>query len=150
MVQLDLFEAPEPSPLVLQEIAGMTRIEEMISAGEKPDVILRQIALQIALVYHQSIEQLGKNKSFKPSLDKMRCYRELQKSIMERHAYSAADHLDMDSPKFKFVLTEILKLFQSAVRNAGVDPAVAKSVMMHFADLVRENEDRIRVELRRV
>jgi hypothetical protein len=80
----------------------------------------------------------------------MRCYRELQKSIMERHAYSAADHLDMDSPKFKFVLTEILKLFQSAVRNAGVDPAVAKSVMMHFADLVRENEDRIRVELRRV
>jgi hypothetical protein len=150
MEQLELFKAPEPSPLERQEIAGMTRIEEMISAGEKPGVILRQIAMQIAVVYRQSVEEISRDRSQKPVLLKMRCYRELQRSIIERHEYSTADHFDLDSPRFRFVLGEILKLFQTAMRSAGVDPEIAKSVMMHFADLVRENEDRIRVELRRV
>jgi hypothetical protein len=150
MEQLNLFPAPDPSPLVRKEIAGMTRIEEMLNAGEKLDVILRQIALQMALVYQQSIEEVSKGRSQKPLLLKMRCYHELQRSILELHAHSTTDHLDLDGPKFKFVFAEILKLFQGAVRNAGVDAALGKSILMHFSGLVKENEDRIRAEVRRV
>jgi hypothetical protein len=146
MTQLQLFET-ETCPLIQSELDGIARIEEMIRRGDQPvGDILRQIALQIAIVCGQSFKHLGKGTSKKHLVEKIRCYCGLQKTLLVSEAHSRADNLNLDGAKFRFVLAELVSLFKTGMQNAGTlnsqralyDPLIANVVRtFHPGDLSR-------------
>jgi hypothetical protein len=78
---------------------------------------------------------------------RMKALRELQRTLMEGEALTKRDVLDLDGPKFKFVLAEIIRLFGQALRDAGIDGSHAQSVMVRFDDLMKANDENLRREL---
>ena len=66
---------------------------------------------------------------------------------MESEALTKRDALNLEGPKFKFVLGEIVRLFGQALRDAGTDSSHAQSVMVRFDDLLEENDEALRREL---
>jgi hypothetical protein len=76
--------------------------------------------------------------------DEIKAYRELQRTLTESDALSNKDTLNLDGPKFKFVFTEIIALFQQALKGAGVDDQLAHNVVLQFRDLVKMNEENLR------
>jgi hypothetical protein len=78
---------------------------------------------------------------------RMKALRELQRTLVESEGLSKRDQLDLEGPKFKFVLGEIVRLFQQALMDAGIDGSHAQSVMVRFDDLLEENGENLRREL---
>jgi hypothetical protein len=77
----------------------------------------------------------------------MKALRELQRTLMEAEVLSRRDLLDLDGPKFTFLLAEIVRLFEQALMDAGIDGSHAQSVMVRFDDLLEENGKNLRREL---
>jgi hypothetical protein len=78
---------------------------------------------------------------------RMKGLRELQKTLVESEALTKRDQLDLDGPKFKFVLGEIVRLFQQALMDAGTDSSHAQRIMVRFQDLRTENDETLRRDL---
>jgi hypothetical protein len=70
----------------------------------------------------------------------MKALRELQRTLLENEARSTGDVLDSAGRKFKFVFGEILRLFEEALRDAGVDDPHAQNVMCQFDDLRKASD----------
>ncbi len=66
---------------------------------------------------------------------------------MEGEALTKRDVLDLDGPKFKFARAEIVRLFERALMDAGIDGSHAQSVMVRFDDLRTENDEALRRDL---
>jgi len=81
---------------------------------------------------------------------RMRALRELQRTLLENEASSTRDVLDQDGCKLKFVVGEILRLFQQALRDAGVDDLQAQNIMVYFGDLRRASEAALRREVAQI
>jgi hypothetical protein len=58
---------------------------------------------------------------------RMKGLRELQKTLVESEALTKRDQLDLDGPKFTFLLAEIVRLFERALMDAGIDGSHAQS-----------------------
>jgi hypothetical protein len=78
---------------------------------------------------------------------RMKGLRELQKTLVESEALTKRDQLDLDGPKFKFVLAEIVRLFEQALKDAGADRFEVESIMVRFDDLLKENDEALRRDL---
>jgi hypothetical protein len=78
---------------------------------------------------------------------RMKALRELQRTLMEGEALTKRDVLDLDGPKFKFARAEIVRLFERALMDAGIDGSHAQSVMVRFDDLRTENDEALRRDL---
>jgi hypothetical protein len=78
---------------------------------------------------------------------RMKALRELQRTLMESEGLSKRDALDLDGPKFKLVLSESIRLFERALMDGGIDGSHAQSVMVRFADLLKENDETLRRDL---
>ena len=63
---------------------------------------------------------------------------------MEGEARSMRDVLDLDGRQFKFVFGEVLRLFEEALRDAGVDDPQAQDVVSRFDDLRRASDSALR------
>lgn len=79
--------------------------------------------------------------------DHIKSLRELSKQLTETEVLSKKDMLNMDGPKFLFVLKEIAKLYKQALKDAGCEPSLVENAMKHFADLIRVNDARLRREV---
>lgn len=132
----------------------MANIVEMVS---DPDAqladISRQIALEIAFVIalmSSNDPAYRKGRSFRDLNDHVKALRELQKTLTESDSLSRRDVLNLDGPKFQFVLRKLLELFKKALKDANVEDSLAKSVMLHVGDSLKENDENIRRELNKI
>jgi len=71
--------------------------------------------------------------------------RELQKTLLTNEGLSKRDALDLDGRQFQFVFGEMLRLFEQALWDAGVDGPQAQNVMCRFDDLRRANDETLRI-----
>ncbi len=65
---------------------------------------------------------------------------------MEGVALSKQDLLNLDGPKFKFVLETMIRLFDQALLDAGMEDSLAQNVMLQFGQLLSANDGNIRTE----
>ena len=134
--------------------AGMDRLHEMLSVGDAPLAkTSRQIALLVALCIKQmngegSVRSLNRRK--RKAKEQVKALRELQKTLITGEASSKREVLDMDGPKFTFIFAKIMQLFGQALKGSGLDGNQAHTVMLHFGDLVKANDERLRQELNHV
>jgi len=82
--------------------------------------------------------------------DRVRAYRQLQRTLIEAEAHSIRDELNMDGPKFKFVYGEIVNLFQRALRDAGVPDKLAQTILLQFGESVEANDSNLRRDLNQI
>jgi hypothetical protein len=142
---------PAPPP-AFEPPCGIQRISQMLADPEVPSAnIGRAIAREIAGVIEKMTEDrpLRHRRPRRDLNDEIKAYRELQRSVTESDALATKDTLNLDGPKFKFVFTEIIGLFQQALKDAGVDHQLAQNIMLQFADLVKANDENLRRELSR-
>jgi hypothetical protein len=78
---------------------------------------------------------------------RMKALRNLQRTLMESEGLSKRDQLDLDGPKFRFFLAEIVRLFEQALRDAGADRIQVERVMARFDALLEENDETLRRDL---
>jgi hypothetical protein len=144
--------APAPPP-AFEPPVGLERISEMLANPEVPIAnIRRAIALEIAGVIRKMTEDrpLRYRRPRRHFNDEIKAYRELQRTLTESDALSNKDTLNLDGPKFKFLFTEMIRLFRQALQEAGVDHQLAHNTMLQFGDLVKVNEENLRRELNTV
>ena len=82
--------------------------------------------------------------------NRMKALRELQRTLVESEASSTRDVLEHDGRKLKFVVGEILRLFQQALMDAGVDDLRGRNIMLCFEDLRRASEAALRREVAQI
>jgi hypothetical protein len=133
---------------------GIERIVKMIEDPDTPIAdITRLIALEIAGVMKKMTveDPLVRGAVSQRDLnDRVKAYRELQRTLTESDALSRKDVLNLDGPKFKFVFMEIINLFQKAMKDAGVGGDLMQNTMLQFGDLVKANDDVLRRDLNRI
>jgi hypothetical protein len=113
---------------------------------------IRLIAIQIAgiLVAMADDGPIRRQASQRYLNDQLKVYRELQRTLTESDALSTRDTLDLDGPKFKFIFTELIRLFRQALTDAGTPEPLAQNAMLQFGDLVKANDERLRIEMNKV
>ena len=138
------------------ELRRIDRIAEMIADSE---VALADISRLIALEIVQVVRNMTKNQkdplsrglySQKELTDQIKALRELQKTLTESDSLSKKDTLNMDGPKFKFLFTELIRLFRLALKDSGTDEDLSRNVMLQFGDLVKANDEGIRRDLNKI
>ncbi len=78
--------------------------------------------------------------------DRIKALRALKRTLMEGVALSKQDLLNLDGPKFKFVLETMIRLFDQALLDAGMEDSLAQNVMLQFGQLLSANDGNIRTE----
>ena len=129
-------------------IAGM-----IADRGQPVWIASRKICGEMAATIKRLQMPVGplKRRSTQTHLNnRMKALRELQRTLVQSEALSTRDVLDPDGRKVKFVFGEILRLFQQALRDAGVDDLRAKNIMVYFGDLRRASEAGLRREVGRI
>jgi len=124
-------------------------IAKMISDRNAPVwTISRVIAREMATTIKQAKTPVRPFQ--RPQVDlnsRMKGLRELQRTLLESEGLSKRDQLDLEGPKFNFVLAEIVRLFERALEDAGIEGSHAQSVMVRFDDLLRKNDETLRRDL---
>lgn len=136
--------------------ASIARMEEIIALVADPEAqlsdISRLIALEIASVIAQMNEQdpIIRKGSFRELNDHVKALRELQKTLTESDELARRDTLNMDGPKFQFMFKTIVEFFKMAMKEAGVDATLSKTVLLNFGDKMKENEPLIQRDLSKI
>jgi hypothetical protein len=120
------------------------------SAYEVLGLISKEIARLI-----QHIQEAGTQspKRFKLSvyMVQIRILRALAASVRQAHKFRhKEDVLDLDGPKFSFVLDEILGCIRQSLRDVlgSAGESTIQSILMHLRDNLAEKEPEIRRELK--
>jgi hypothetical protein len=138
----------QPSPK-----SGVETLYTMVADPDAPIAdISRLIAVQIAgiLVAMADERPTHRQASQRYLNDQVQVYRELQRTLTESDALSNRDTLDLDGPKFKFILTEIVRLFRQALKDAGIPESLAQNAMLQFGDLIKEHDERLCIAMKKV
>ena len=117
------FEAAEVMRLIALKIASVvTRLSSLRFTAEE-ERIMRGLAEQV-----HALQALGKTV--------------MDADLMRKKE----DVLNFDGPAFRYVLGQFVRLFQEALKEAGVDESLRHSIMLQYSDLMASNESRIRQE----
>jgi len=137
-----------------------SRIVEIISLIEDETSpiadVCRLIALEIAGLTRQmvmpttDVASRGIRPSQKDLNDQVKSYRELQRTLVEGDNLSKKDVLNLDGEKFKHLFTAFIGFFKKALKEAGLDETVTQNVMLQFSDIIKANDEGLRVELNRI
>lgn len=146
--------APVPVAGDEPDTTGIDQITQMIVDPESDLAdIMRLIALEIARTMKQmtAADPLQRGSASPRELnDRIKAYRELQKTLTESDQLSKKDTLNLDGPKFKYVFVALVGFFKAALQNSGVDDELTQNTMLQFADLVRTNDESMRRELSKI
>jgi hypothetical protein len=105
-------------------------------------VTIKQLQMPVAALQHRRTKTRLN--------DRMKALRELQRTLVESEARSTRDALDLDGRKFQFVFGEMRRLFEEALRDAGVGDPQAQNVMCHFDGLRRASDGALRREMSQI
>lgn len=129
-------------------------IRDRISdANFDPAEVSRWIAIEIARVAQEMVSggndpsQAWKLKAYS---EQIKALRELGKQLNDSDLLNKKDSLNFDGPKFSFVLGEIVELFKTAMKDAGIGEDMRVSVMKQYRDLMSQNEVAIRRETQKI
>jgi hypothetical protein len=158
MVQLqfnfDNAEVPEMKAVSesarLQNLRFETIARMVADRNEPVYVIARKIATEMAATIKEMTTPVGRFQRRLPQVhfnNQMKALRELRMTLVEGEALSKRDLLNLDGPKFKFVLETTIRLFDQALLDAGMEDSVAQNVMRQFRDLMSANDRTLRSEL---
>jgi hypothetical protein len=133
-----------------------TIIEHIKDPKASRSEILRLIQVEMGSVIQTMAENGAQpSKRFKVSLGlrQVRVLRNLAAEVRQTHKYrQKEDVLDLDGPKFTFVLGKIMECFQQGLRETlGPDSdATVQNVLRHLRDNFSAKEPEIRRELKRM
>jgi hypothetical protein len=81
----------------------------------------------------------------------LKALRDLSKQTREASlARKREDTLDMHGPKFLFVLGEIGKLFDTAMKDVKIDDHQRQNTMRHLRDILATNQERLIREVKQI
>jgi hypothetical protein len=139
--------------------AELQRIDTIANMIADPEVALADISRLIALEIVEVVRNMARNQkdplargtyTQKELTDQIKALRELQRTLTESDSLSKKDVLNMDGPKFKFLFTELIRLFRLALKDSGTDEDLARNVMLQFGDLVKSHDEGIRRDLNKI
>lgn len=130
--------------------------EKLTDADFSASEVLRLISTELArLIAEMYLDENATKKRLRVRISaaQIRMLRALADSVRRLHALrKKEDVLDLDGPKFTFVLDELVKCFQQALQQSlGRDNQTAvQSAMRHFRDIAAMREPELRQELQRM
>jgi hypothetical protein len=138
----------------------MDKYDEILEKIENPNCpvadVSRLISIEIAKATRDMAKLIGpvadptmawKSKAY---AEHIKALRELSKQLSETDVLSKKDVLNMEGPKFGYVMHEIAKLYKKALKEAGCEVALVENAMRHFADSVSMETERIRREMEKI
>ena len=146
----------ESVPRSSDDFRLQTIIEHIKDPKASRSEILRLIQVEMGSVIQTMAENGAQpSKRFKVSLGlrQVRVLRNLAAEVRQTHKYrQKEDVLDLDGPKFTFVLGKIMEYFQQGLRETlGPDSdATVQNVLRHLQDNFSAKEPEIRMELKRM
>jgi hypothetical protein len=147
-------DPPLPLDEKFKELTGIDKILVMMA---DPDVTVADISREIAqamgaiMQLMTSSDPLGRGSLTQRELnEQIKAYRELQRTLVESEVLSKKDVLNLEGPKFSFVLKQLIGIFQKSLKDSGCDEGLQKNVMLQFGDLLRTNYDSLKRELNRI
>jgi len=159
MFQMEFsFVDEEPEIMATLESARLQNlrfdvIAAMIADRNQPTWITsRKICAEMAVTIKQlqtPVAPFQRRKTQTKLNDLMKALRQLQRTLVSE-ARSMRDGLDLDGRQFKFVFGEVRRLFEEALRDAGVDGPQAQNVMCRFDDLRGASDGALRREMSRI
>ena len=148
-------KAPEFPDVALTE--SSERVLGILAMIKDPDQSLceinKAIAMEIAYVSMQMAESVTDvTKSYRISAlkEQVKALRELAKTLIESDSLAKRDFLNLDGPKFQFVLGELMKLYKKSIVQSGLTEAQANDVLRTFRDLIAVYEPTIKKEVDRI
>ena len=138
-------KAQETLAAARSQMSRLDQISQMVANRNAPvGKISRAIAVEIANVIKlmtPTRRPLYTRLSTQQELNsQVRGYRQLQRTLREAEARSTIDTLNMDGPKFKFILGRIIELFKQAMEDAGVTDQSVRTIMAQVSDLLTASE----------
>jgi len=130
-----------------------SRIDEILAMIADPDsslgAIKRLISAEIAevtklITRFSTDEELLSSVRVKNLEIRVKALRELGKELMEADVLGKKDFLNLDGPKFAYVVAEWNEGFNEAMRLVGIDDGTCNSVFRHFRDIMVKREPEIR------
>jgi len=126
-------------------------IAQMIADRNQPVyTIARKIGSEMAATIKGMTTRVGPFQRRVPQVhfnNRMKALRALQRTLVESAVLSKQDVLNLEGPKFKFVLGTMIRLFDQALLDAGMEDFLARNVMLQFGHLLSANDGNIRTEL---
>jgi hypothetical protein len=138
---------------ISQTPAQLALLSEMLSDPEIPTAqISKQIAIQMVRTIRmmKDVGPLRRSISQRQLNDEIKALRILQRTLTDGDSRSRKDTLNMDGPKFRHLLTELIRLFQLALAGAGSDEELARTVMLQFGDLIKSHDEELRQEVGKI
>jgi hypothetical protein len=142
--------APAPAAPAL----GIFRIQEMI---QDPTVAVSEISRLIASEIAETLKlQLAPDPlspayvSSRDLNDRIKSYRELQKTLTEGESLSKRDSLNLDGEKFQYVFEQLMRMYQQVLVEAKLDEGTVHNIMLHFGDLVKQSEAQLRIDVNKI
>ncbi len=129
-----------------------TKLEIIVDKLSDPDFdlgeIQRYIGSEMATIIREAVEW-GNNgsmvehaKMWRGKLRLLRALRDLSKQTREASlARRREDTLDIHGPKFQFVFGEIIKHFNTAMKDVQIDDHQRQNTMRHLRDILAINEE---------
>ena len=138
-----------------------TKLDIIVEELSDPDFdlseIQRHIGSEMASVIREAVEW-GNNgsaveqvKIWRRRLWLLRALRDLSKQTREASlARRREDTLDIHGPKFQFVFGEIIKHFNTAMKDVQIDDHQRQNTMRHLRDILAINEEGLIRELKQM
>ena len=141
---------PLPTP---QEFLDLEIISQLIGDPTTPiHRISRLIARQIATLFKTMTDRDPQRRRVPQRVlnARLKGYRGLHRSLLQNPVPARRDIFDLEGPSFRFVFSEMIRLFRSALDDSGSDPELAQNVMSQFTDLVKANDEPLRQGLAQI
>jgi hypothetical protein len=120
----------------------------------QPAEFVRLILMEMSLVCHELQTVSGHSSlefKLKPLLAELHALRTLAETA--RHMTELAvqtDTVDLDGPKFAYVLGELLEIFKQSILDAGCSEHVCLSILKFNRDNMAERESEIRRKMKKM
>jgi hypothetical protein len=136
-------------------LGGITNIRALMTDDATPVAeIMRCIALEIVDVMAQMADDSPRDplrkRTQKDLNDHIKALRDLQKTLTEAEMFSKRDSLNFDGPKFKYVFSELIKLFKQTMQDQKIDDDTVSVTMLTFKDNISAHEEQMRRELKKM
>jgi hypothetical protein len=128
-------------------------LDRLEDPNAPPLEMIRLIAIEIASIVDgmQRNEEIGTPRSISKSpLEQVKALRLLSRTLLESNVPDSRDVLNIDGPKFRFVLDKICDCFTEALNRTMKQPSdgmVKGMIRREFRDLLAASEQDIRREI---
>ncbi len=133
------------------------KYDEILEKIEDPNTPVADVGRLISIEIAKATRDMARGMNdptmawkSKAYADHIKALRDLNNQLRDTDVLSKKDMLNMDGPKFRFVLHEIAKLYRRALKESGVEPSLLENILRQFADLMSTHDAEIRREVAKI